>query len=513
MPRLNSIRIKIILPLAIFIVATAVFNSIYFPAKESELINKTFRELLRNAVDTLALGAGISLSSGNLEGAEATVDLLKTDEHLAFLYVLDPDGDELIRHPENPPSDLDAAALGRLTEGEFIERGDFLILRDEIAFGDEVLGSAAVGLDTSERQKLIRRRVATTLLLSLGVAVVGIGLLLYLTKSVILNAINSSARVAEQIATGDLTAQIEVDSEDEIGQLLAAIKTMTANLRSLIGQTQRSGVQITSSVTQIAASGRQLEATVNEQAASSNQVVTTAKEISATSRDLVSTMGEVSAMAVDTEESADTGRQGLNRMETSMKQMEAATRAISGKLAVINEKASSISTVVTTITKVADQTNLLSLNAAIEAEKAGEYGVGFAVVAREIRRLADQTAVATLDIDQAVGDMRSAVSAGVMSMDKFTEDIRQGTEVVSTVGSDLGGIIEQVRTLRPRFDTVEQGMEAQALGAQQISDAMVQLNEAAQQTADTLRETNDALDQLTQASHELQNEIARFKLD
>ena len=96
---------------------------------------------------------------------------------------------------------------------------------------------------------------------------------------------------------------------------------------------------------------------------------------------------------------------------------------------------------VTTIAKVADQTNLLSLNAAIEAEKAGEYGRGFSVVATEIRRLADQTAVATYDIEQMVREIQSAVAAGVMGMDKFSEEVRRGMSEVTQVGDQLSQII------------------------------------------------------------------------
>ena len=113
-------------------------------------------------------------------------------------------------------------------------------------------------------------------------------------------------------------------------------------------------------------------------------------------------------------------------MATEMKQLVESTASVSAKLGMIREKADSINAVVTTITKVADQTNLLSINAAIEAEKAGEYGRGFLVVAREIRRLADQTAVATLDIETMVRQMQDAVSAGVMQMDKFADEVRSG---------------------------------------------------------------------------------------
>ena len=104
-----------------------------------------------------------------------------------------------------------------------------------------------------------------------------------------------------------------------------------------------------------------------------------------------------------------------------------------------------------TITKVADQTSLLSLNAAIEAEKAGEYGAGFAVVAREIRRLANQTAVATLEIEQIVKDMQSAVSIGVMEMDKFNKSVGDSADRVSKIGDQVAKVIQQVQSLPPRW--------------------------------------------------------------
>jgi methyl-accepting chemotaxis protein WspA len=156
---------------------------------------------------------------------------------------------------------------------------------------------------------------------------------------------------------------------------------------------------------------------------------------------------------------------------------------------------------------------LLSLNAAIEAEKAREYGLGFAVVAREIRRLADQTAVATLDIESMVKEMQSAVSTGVMEMDKFTKEVVRGVEDVGIIGMQLGQIIEQVQSLSPRFETVSEGMEVQSQGAQQISDAMLQLREASVQTAEALRETNRALEQLNEAAQNLRQETSRFQVD
>jgi methyl-accepting chemotaxis protein WspA len=148
--------------------------------------------------------------------------------------------------------------------------------------------------------------------------------------------------------------------------------------------------------------------------------------------------------------------------------------------------------VVTTITKVADQTNLLSINAAIEAEKAGEAGRGFLVVAREIRRLADQTAVATLDIEQMVRQMQAAVSSGVMEMDKFREDVRNGIGQTSTISEQMSQILDQVHSLTQQFHNVREAVSQQSLGAQQIDDAMSQLVGGVRHVAGAAREFNQA---------------------
>jgi methyl-accepting chemotaxis protein WspA len=279
--------------------------------------------------------------------------------------------------------------------------------------------------------------------------------------------------------------------------------------KNLARQIQKSVVQITTSATQIAASGKELEATVAEQLASTNEVTATAHQIAATSSSLVDAMDQVSAMAKATSHAASDSQSELTAMDGVMRQLADATSSITSKLGVMNSKASNINNVVVTITKVADQTSILSLNAAIEAEKAGEYGAGFAVVAREIRRLANQTAVATLEIEQIVKDMQSAVSVGVMEMDKFNKSVTDSVERVGKIGNQIGDVISKVQSLPPQFQRVGQSIEEQSEGAQQISEAMEQLSQASEQTADALRETNHALDQLDDAARGLQETIAR----
>jgi methyl-accepting chemotaxis protein WspA len=262
---------------------------------------------------------------------------------------------------------------------------------------------------------------------------------------------------------------------------------------------------------QIAATARTQDSTVQGLSSSTAQVAAAVREISATSKELSSTMNEVNDRASQAAGLAAAGRSRLVGMEQTMGQLVDSTASISGKLATIREKADSINVIVTTITKVADQTNLLSINAAIEAEKAGEYGRGFLVVAREIRRLADQTAVATLDIESMVRTMQEAVSTGVMQMDKFSDEVRGGVAKVAEINGQTGQIIDQVHGLTDRFHQVNEGMRNQSIGAGQINEAMMSMTDNIRHTASALEQFNQATTSLRSAVETLNSEIGQFK--
>jgi len=318
--------------------------------------------------------------------------------------------------------------------------------------------------------------------------------------------------ILDVMRAGDFSQRLYFERRDEFSHLAAGFNRMTDELTALVGQAQKSSAQVSTSMTEIAATSKQQQATAAETAATTTEIGVTSREIFATSRDLVRTMNEVSLVSEQAATLAGSGQSGLTRMEDTMQDVMDAAGSVSGKLAILNEKAGNINQVVTTITKVADQTNLLSLNAAIEAEKAGEYGRGFSVVATEIRRLADQTAVATYDIELMVKEIQSAVAAGVMGMDKFSDQVRRGMSEVQQVGTQLSQIIAQVQALAPRFQMVNEGMQAQANSAEQINQALLQLSEAAQQTVESLQQSSQAIDELNLVSNGLRNGVSRFKV-
>jgi methyl-accepting chemotaxis protein WspA len=377
---------------------------------------------------------------------------------------------------------------------------------------DIILMNKKVADDASDAITSSVQSAKISMGLSLLLAVLAAGACGLLLMRAILAPMTLIVRILDTMRTGDLSSRLNLGRNDEFGAVQSGFNDMVVELAALVSQAQRSSVQVTTSVTEIAATSKQQQATATETAATTTEIGATSREIAATSRDLVRTMTEVTSAADQASVLAGSGQQGLARMEETMHSVMGAADLVNSKLAILNEKAGNINQVVVTIVKVADQTNLLSLNAAIEAEKAGEYGRGFAVVATEVRRLADQTAVATYDIEQMVREIQSAVSAGVMGMDKFSEEVRRGMFEVTQVGEQLSQIIHQVQALAPRVLMVNEGMQAQATGAEQINQALVQLGDASSQTVESLRQASFAIDELSQVAVGLRGGVSRFKV-
>lgn len=347
-------------------------------------------------------------------------------------------------------------------------------------------------------------------------AIIIIGALLALALSFwmirrLIVGVERAAVAAEEVARGDLTHTVSSEVDDESGVLLRSLGNMVDSLNGLIIKMKSSSIQIMSAATDIGTSAENQKAVSSDFSASTNEIAASISQISATAKELLATMQDVAQASQTTSEVANAGRDDLDRMESLMNSLADSTSSISNQLAVISERANNIGAVVTTISKVADQTNLLSLNAAIEAEKAGEHGLGFSVVAREIRRLADQTATATLDIGRIVQEMQSSVSSGVMEMDRFGDQVRNGVDEATRLGDQLGLIIESVETLQPRFESAHEGMTSQALGATQINEAMVQLRNVVGASIDSSDDLANTSEQLMASVSDLRTEIAKFK--
>jgi methyl-accepting chemotaxis protein WspA len=366
----------------------------------------------------------------------------------------------------------------------------------------------------SLKQDLAERRVGRVEAVQLAALVLGVVFVIVaaFVGARIGSHLTTAVGAARTIAAGDLTHRNAIPSSDETGQLLDSLNGMTEQLAHLVRQVQASGTRVGTSSSQIASSARRQEATVSELASTATQIAATSTEIAATAEQLRETMNQVGQVAEGTARAAANSKRGLEDMQRTMAHMVQGAETVTERLAAISQRTTRIASIVGTIMKIAQQTNLISLNAAIEAENAGELGLGFAVVAKEVRRLADQTTKASADVEQMIAEMQSSVSTAVMGMDGFSEDIRGGSQAVQEVVARLGRIIDAVADVTPRFASVRDGMSAQAEGAGQIAEGVRQIVDSSEETAASVRQTNAAIAELMKAAGTLQEGVQRFKV-
>lgn len=353
---------------------------------------------------------------------------------------------------------------------------------------------------------LLRINIFVALITVLIVALVAIAISRSIT-----HPINILTNAANNLADGDLRAEIPCRGKNEVGQLANATRTMSHNLKSLVGKVKVTGSEITKTAQFISGNAQEQVNSAQQTGTSAVEVNTTAKQISTTSKELANTMTEVNEVTQEIALKAESDLDVLTSIQESMNKLDSANLAISGQLELIQTRANAITGIIITMTKVADQTNLLSLNASIEARKAGEYGRGFSVVATEIRRLADQAAASTLEIEGSVKDMLGAVQTGVGEVRGFSTQVSQSIEEITAISGRLTEVIQQVQGLPPRFDQILEGMHSQSEGAEQINQAMGQLSESAQHTASSVKETHRMLSSLRRSAEILSAEISRFK--
>lgn len=390
------------------------------------------------------------------------------------------------------------------------------ITKEECYFYSATVETGGWRLVLRKRTDAISARLGGLFALNTITAVVGILLIVGILSAGAVSfggRVRAAHRAAERIASGNLAGEpIAVTGSDESAELVRAMNAMTADLAKMVRAVREASSRLSATSVQLAATSREQGATAGAFGGSTAQIAAAIREIAATQTELLRSIEAVDRGARRTREAAEGGRTRLDGMASSMARLDGATAEIGDRLGVIAEKAGAINAVVVTITKVAEQTNLLSVNAAIEAEKAGEAGLGFLVVAREIRRLADQTATASLDIERIVRQMQQSVAAGVAEMRRFAEEMRTGTDDARRVAQDLGGIIGEMQASFTSFSEVQAGMASQAAGVAQIEEAVVQVAAGARQTAVSVGEFSRVADELAHAVAVLEDAAARFTL-
>lgn len=324
--------------------------------------------------------------------------------------------------------------------------------------------------------------------------------------------LNQAVQIAERIGAGDMTGQPPEPRHDEFGQLLLALGKTRGNLQALIGSIGGITAQLASASDELSAVTEQTSAGVSSQRQETDQVATAVHEMTATVQEVARNAEEASSAAQRADQQAVKGNTVVQRALSQIDRLSNEVTLSAEAMTQLNQETDGISTVLTVINGIAEQTNLLALNAAIEAARAGEAGRGFAVVADEVRGLAQRTQQSTAQIEALIATLQKGARTASGMMDSSSTLARDTVTLAREVGTELQAITETVSIIQAMNQQIATAAEQQSSVAEEINRSVLSVRDVADQSAEAARETAASTARLAQLGSELQTMIGRFKV-
>ncbi|CAN7645650.1 methyl-accepting chemotaxis protein [Pseudomonas sp. LjRoot277] len=324
--------------------------------------------------------------------------------------------------------------------------------------------------------------------------------------------LRSVIRVAQQIASGDLSATVEVTRRDEIGQLMQAMQQMGAGLSSIVSGLQAGIEQLASSAQSLSAVTEQTNLEVSSQKEETEQVATAMNQMTATVHDVARNAEEAAQAAQTADGKVESGQQVVRQSMARIEQLADSATSASSSIESLSAEIQNIGTVLSVIKSVAEQTNLLALNAAIEAARAGEQGRGFAVVADEVRALAKRTQQSTEEIERLVSALRSAAQSSVQQIQNSGELVKLAVSDALQTESALGSIAAAVSLIQQMNQQIAAAAEEQSSVAEEINRSVTSIRASADQSSLAMQGNAASSIELAQLGVELKGMVGHFRL-
>ncbi len=319
------------------------------------------------------------------------------------------------------------------------------------------------------------------------------------------------AQVADSIAHNDLSVTFTPKSEhDTLGQ---SFKTMLKSLSAVIQQINNSSTQVASAATEISSSSDQVAQNASNQEMQISQITTAIEEMAATIVETSQNASEATNGAQTASDTAGEGGQIVGETIEGMNRIASVVQESAKNIHQLAESAKQIGEIISVIDDIADQTNLLALNAAIEAARAGEQGRGFAVVADEVRKLAERTGKATGEITKMIKGIQTGTEDAVKSMDQGSIEVNSGRELVDKAGDSLSHVMQNSQEVMNMILQIATATEEQSAAAEEISKNIEMVSTATRESATGAEQSSAAAVQLSQNAEELQNIVGKFKLN
>ena len=382
------------------------------------------------------------------------------------------------------------------------------VIIDELVAGAENYAKLAV----SESSRSVTSAVNVLTTTGLAAVILGVLAAIYLSR-LIAGPMNEIAVTAEKIAGGDLTVTISADNRaDEVGVLAQTFKKMIGNMREVNREIQESVSVLASSASEILASTTQVAASVTETATSVTETTATVEEVKQTAQVSSQKAKYVSEAAQKAVQVSQTGGRAVDETVEKMNRIRQQMESVAESIVRLSEHSQAIGDIISTVNDLAEQSNVLAVNAAIEAARGGEHGKGFGVVAQEIRSLAEQSKRATAQVRTILGDIQKATSAAVLATEQGSKAVEAGVAQSSQAGDAIRVLAESITEAAQAATQIVASSQQQFIGMEQITTAMNNIREASEQNITGTKQTESAAHNIHNLGQKLKQLVDQYKV-
>ncbi|MFQ3574193.1 MAG: methyl-accepting chemotaxis protein [Thermodesulfovibrionales bacterium] len=376
----------------------------------------------------------------------------------------------------------------------------------------EQRGAFEIIADLRPMQAAVNATLLQTLVLGTVIITILIVLIYIMVKKLAIVPVRNIREALHKIAEGDLTIKLESKSTDDIGQTITQMNSMTESFNDMIKSVLVSARNVISSVDVLKSRSLKTSEGAKNQSLQASQIATAAEEMSQTITDIARNASVASETSSEAMETAEKGKEVAEGAVNTVNAVYTSTVELASMVDKLNNRVGEIGDIVTVIKDIADQTNLLALNAAIEAARAGEQGRGFAVVADEVRKLAERTIKATAEISDKISAVQVESEQTTKSMEEASGQVTKATDYIREVGESLNHIVYAVQRVRDQITQIATAVDEQSAASEEVARNIEKTSNIAQEMEKMADDVMQEVNNLTKISEQLKNSVSGFRL-
>ncbi|MCX6136393.1 MAG: methyl-accepting chemotaxis protein [Ignavibacteriales bacterium] len=472
------------------------------------LMEETATQQIATLGEMLAFSVGAGLKEGNFELVQTAYNWAKKDSSVDYIAILDETNASILDfNPQSLAIDQKEASKPRGVQ----HQGNRLIVASPIQYGGKSLGTIILMYSLDATNRMIFANIMKSFLINIAFLLGGILAVSFVSR-VIIKPLGELTAAVAKISDGYLNTSVNVKTVDEIGELGASFNRMAQNIKQTIEDVASIAESVSNASSNLSSNTEELAAGTEEQSSQANEVASAVEEMTNT---IVDNTKNAHITAESAKKARESARDGGKIVEETIHGMKRIAEVVTQSAATVTELGKSsaqIGEITTVIDDIADQTNLLALNAAIEAARAGEQGRGFAVVADEVRKLAERTTKATKEIAVMIKKIQTDTQVAVTSMDRGTKEVTQGIELADKAGIALQDIVKMSHEVTDMISQIAAASEQQSKASEEIAKNITVISNVTQEAAGGTQQIARIAEDLNQSVESLKTQVGKFRL-